>query len=44
MGEKKSKGRYESPELDVVLIKANDLITTSVYSDDDNVADDDWTT
>ena len=42
MGDKKSKDKYLSAELEVVLLKANDLITTSVFEDDD-VADDDWT-
>lgn len=42
MGEKKRKFDYESATLEIVLLKATDLIQTS-YSDDENVADDDWT-
>ena len=43
MREKKSKDKYLSAELEVVLLKANDLITTSSVYGDDDVANDDWT-
>jgi hypothetical protein len=42
MGEEKRKLKYENATLEIALLKATDLIQTS-YSDDENVADDDWT-
>ena len=42
MKDKKQKDVYEAAELDIVLLKANDVIVTSIFNDDD-VADDDWT-
>ena len=42
MKDKKRKNIYEAAELDIVLLKAYDVIVTSI-GDNDDVADDDWT-
>ena len=38
------KERYKEAELEIVLLKATDLIQTSGnYDDEDDVSDNDWT-
>lgn len=37
------KIRYDAACLEIIALKASDLILTSPVVDDDNVADDDWT-
>lgn len=34
---------YDTPRLEIVLLKNSDLIQTSVYDDDGNISDGDWT-